>query len=87
MGRWGMGMNLGEDIKRNRLHLLLGRVGFGINILKHESEQTYSMPWGILSLPKRQFRQNLMIYDLLLSIAPDCPCCNVLYDFFFDEMI
>ena len=43
----------------------------------HDS-QTCSMPWGVLSLNLNSGKT--WWSTLLLSIAPDCPCYNVLYD-------
>ena len=40
--------------------------------------QTCSMPWGVLSLNVNSGK--IWWSTILLSIAPDCPCYNVLYD-------
>ena len=40
--------------------------------------QTCSMPWGVLSLDVNSGKT--WWSTVLLSIAPDCPCYNVLYD-------
>ena len=45
---------------------------------KWPTSQTCSLPWGVLSLNVNSGKA--WWSTLLLSIAPDCPCYNALYD-------
>ena len=78
---WVVLQNVAE-IQAEKLHCFLTVSASGKQvpaiISLHYHKQTCSMPWGVLSLNVNSGKT--WWSTVLLRIAPDCPCYNVLYD-------